>query len=120
MKKMIMVIAALMLTVVVFGQSDTQSLRMDVAKVMDDAVSEYKSIYTTKTGFSDKEEAMIIVITEKVDTKLSAKKVWHSVHDVWDEIDQKAMTKFLKIKYLKIILIDVNRDIYQYKEKIIS
>ena len=114
-----MVIAALMLTVMAFSQSD-KSLRRDVAKNIDESVIAYKDIYTTRTGFSDKESAMVIVVTEKIDTHLSAKEMWHSIHDVWDEIDQEIMIKYLKVENLRIVIIDINGDIEQYKRKIID
>jgi len=120
MKNLFMVIAALMLTVTSQAQSEMQKMREELIEVIDHASDDFSSIYSISTSFSDKEDAMIIIINKKVDVDLTAKKMWDSVHDTWNSEDQKLFVQVLKVKYLKVIIIDYNGDRTEYKKLIIS
>ena len=121
MKKIMMVIAALMLTVMVFSQSaEIKENRKDSKASMESLLEEMSDFLVGYVSFSDKEDEMTISIIMKTEMTLTAKEMWTSLHDKWSPDTRASLVKYLDIHYLNIVVIYTNGERKNYRSKMIQ
>ena len=116
-----MVIAALMLTISVYSQTnEVKEYRKEIIAEMATVFEETKPMFNGYTSFDDYNDQMVVTLIMVMDLDLTAKEMWIAMHDEWSPAIQEILAVYLDVNYLKVTVIDVNGKKTSYRGRIVS